>query len=213
MAKKPSKALSIAPAPPPTTIRQMGNELVRVDAVYHVQDVAPNSPGPWNIEAEKVAWIDAATGYGCIIRRSAGGGHLEGYVGVKPGHPLFGYSASALRDLGLRVHGGINYAEPCLGPEPEDRSVCHISLDERMRTSQTPVHAQARDDMWWIGFECNQPTDLVPKQRASSASSQLLGTVEQVYRDEGYVLDQCRWLAEQMKAIGDGHMILSGIES
>lgn len=204
MKEKTPKAPSVAPAPTRPVNREMGNELVCVDAVYHLEEVASTTPGPWNAEAEKVAWTDSATGYGCIIRRSLWGGHLEGYVGVAPGHPLFGYSASALRDLGLRVHGGISYAEPCQGPEPEDRSVCHVSVRERMRAAQAPARARVHDRMWWIGFECNQPTDIVPRQRASSAVPQLLGTVEQVYRDEGYVLDQCRRLSEQLKAASAG---------
>lgn len=204
MTKKRSTAVQAAVTPIARTDRCMGNELVGVDAVYHVPDLAPKAPGPWNGEAEKVAWTDAATGYGCIIRRSAAGGHLAGYVGIMPGHPLFGYCASALRDVGLRIHGGVNYAEPCLGPEPENRSVCHVSASDRMRAARAPKSARAHDHMWWIGFECNQPTDVVPGERPSLPPSMLTGTVERVYRDEGYVLEQCRWLAEQLKAIGDG---------
>jgi hypothetical protein len=94
-----------------------GTAAVRVDVVLRSPEVHPRSQGPWSVEADKIAWFDPATGYGCIIRRAANGGHLCGYVGVGPGHPVFGYLAAALRGIGIKAHGAIDYAAPCERPE------------------------------------------------------------------------------------------------
>ena len=41
--------------------------------VYHNPDRRPSGDGPWNNEADKVAWVDAETGLGCIMLRQKNG--------------------------------------------------------------------------------------------------------------------------------------------
>ena len=106
----------------PVAHRMNGGDLpVQVDAVYHVRDIHPSSDGPWSREADKIAWTDQMSGYPCIIRRSAQGGHLGGYVAVPPTHPLYGMEPYAFAGLGIGVHGGISYADECQRWEDEDR--------------------------------------------------------------------------------------------
>lgn len=221
MAKRPTKAIAPAkPLAPPAPIeRQMGTELVQVEAVYHVKEIAPKTKGPWNSEAEKVAWTDPRTGYGCIIRRSARGGHLAGYVGVGPDHPLFGFEPAACRGFGLRAHGGINYGKECERYEQERIareavSVCHVQVSPPVysttKESRTVLEVKPHDDLWWIGFECNLPTDVIPvPPRNAPPTEPVAGVSERVYRDEAYVFDQCVWLAEQLRAIEMGQDLSS----
>lgn len=194
-----------------------------VDSVLRSDAVHPKAPGPWSAEADKIAWFDRSTGYGCIIRRAAQGGHLCGYIGIGPDHPAFGFAVSALRGLGLKVHGGLNYAAECERHEEERHTrtpvyqpgmaICHERISHynvRQHTTKAGrTVAQARpehDDLWWIGFECNQPTDVLPTagkagSRIGNRSTSAEGTAEREYRNEAYVLDQWLWLAEQLKAI------------
>lgn len=91
--------------------------------VYHVPDLRPQIPGPWQGEADKIAWTDPTTGMARIIRRSAHG-HLCGYVAVEPEHPLYGVEADALpRDAELIAHGAVSYTRACEHRRPVARSV------------------------------------------------------------------------------------------
>jgi hypothetical protein len=192
-------------------LRRLAGGLVQVSAVFHVPSITPPSDGPWTREAEKVAWSEGDFGF--IIRRSAHGGHLGGFVGVGPAHPLHGFLAPALRAAGIRAHGGVNYAAACQKKENEDisrtvfesRSICHVTVRKivtRIDTTQerTLVEIEPHEDMWWIGFECNQPTDLIPNPSTRHPAAPA-GTAERVYRDEHYVFIQCTWLALQLAAV------------
>lgn len=204
-----------------------GSAIIRADAVIHSPDVHPRQQGPWSNEADKIAWFDPATGYGCIIRRASNGGHLCGYVGVGPAHPVFGYLVAAVRGIGIKAHGGIDYAAPCERPEAErttrsivrrhaaNMDVCHEppptfrTTQHTSKQGRTVFETAVHDDLWWIGFSCNQPTDVIPEAKAPGADMRHLplspdGTAERRYRDEAYVFDQCIWLAAQLKAIETG---------
>lgn len=218
---KKSKTNQIVPvsngATQSPSTRAFGATEVLVDAIYHVPEVAPKIPGPWSNEAEKIAWFDRATGYGCIIRRAVFGAHLEGFVGISPQHPLFGFDAAACRSMGIRVHGGINYAKECEKHEPsktprarlEERSVCHIvrielpPIRHPSKAERTVFETKPHDDLWWFGFSCNLPADLIPDPNFRPVD-QDPDAPEPIYRSEAYVFDQCLWLAEQLKAVEEG---------
>lgn len=173
--------------------RRFGSEVVPVDRIYRVPALRPAGEGPWTREADKIAWVDAATGLGCIIRRAEWGGNLCGYVAVGPGHPLFGYQAAAAANVGIRVHGGIDYAKAC-DDGPENISVCHV-----------PSLSDVSGQLWWLGFSCDKPYDHMPRQPAGTGQhAGLAGVVEREYRDEAYVFGQCTALAAQLAAIGEG---------
>lgn len=172
---------------------RFGTEMVEVEAVYQVPAVHVTGPGAWSREADKIAWRDPETGFGCIIRRERPGGHLGGYVGIGPDHPLHGYSFSAI-PFDIEVHGGLFYSAACDGSGPPEISICHVDHDQPQG-----------GDVWWFGFACNQITDLVPAQLADPvAASALVHGVQRVYRDEEYVFGQVTDLARQLAAIGDG---------
>lgn len=174
--------------------RHIGSAVIRVDAVYHVPAVHRPGPGRWSREADKIAWTDASTGLGCIIRRERSGGHLAGYVGVGPDHPLFGVEWQAIpASLDIEVHGGISYAAACDESGPEEIAVCHVP---RGTSPGSEGH------VWWMGFECNHITDLVPDRTDGNAGdTTLVHGVTPVYRDEAYVFGQVTDLAAQLAAI------------
>lgn len=173
-----------------------GAVAVDVDAVYRVPAVHVDGPGEWACEADKIAWTDEETGIDCVIRREATGGHLGGYVGVGPDHPLYGCAWSAIpAGLDIEVHGGITYSAPCDESGPPETSVCHVDHDGPRRGSS----------IWWLGFECNKITDLVPSKMTNPATdSALAHGVPRAYRDEGYVYGQVVDLARQLAAIANG---------
>lgn len=189
-----SREAEAAPAAGPI-VRRFGSELVAVASVFKVPDLRVREPGRWQREADKIAWQDAATGLGCIIRRSECGGHLCGYVGVGPEHPLFGFEPRAMvADLGIHVHGGISYGEPCR-EGPEETSICHVV---------EPDLGDVSDLMWWLGFECNQPYDLVPGIQIRPDRHVADVSTAPVYRDEAYVFAECTKLASQLADVGRG---------
>ena len=183
-----------------------GGRLIADASAYRVDGMKGVELG----EADKIAWLDHATGYECIILRSAQGGHLGGYVGIPPEHPLYGFPTGAIpAELGIEVHGGISYAAACEeGPESkrqvriEARRICHVEY----RTVPTKYASDYRVEhrhAWWLGFECDRAYDLQPDRRGPAAGF-LASEIGQVYRDEGYVHDQVLDLAAQLRAIADG---------
>ncbi|TVV73773.1 hypothetical protein [Sphingomonas solaris] len=160
--------------------------------VYHVPALTPKVSGPWSCEADKLAWTDAATRLPCIIRRSTHG-FLCGYVAVGAGHPLFGFRGDAVPAGIVTVHGGLDYASPCDHRAPEETSICHV-----------PDRHATREgiNQWWFGFSCGQVTDLIPGDGAHAGEAQQLG-LDQEYRDERYLFEQCTGLAAQLAAAAE----------
>ncbi|RYD68271.1 MAG: hypothetical protein EOP58_01080 [Sphingomonadales bacterium] len=214
MAKKPKTTTAIVPVATAVQHRLLaGTDIMPVE-VYHVRDRHPSGDGPWSAEADKVSWIDPDTGLPCIMRRGNDGA-LCGYVGVGPDHPLAGVGEEALpHDPPIIVHGGIDYASPCEEYEPQEVSVCHIRVPRQVsgRSSASvnpPFDARTMvaltklpDEVWWFGFSCNQPYDLVPKDRHHVRALGLENG--RVYRDERYVVRETSNLAAQLHAIGEG---------
>ena len=185
--------------------------------MYHNPERRPDGDGPWNDEADKVAWVDAETGLGCIMLRQRNG-TMSGYVGVGTDHPLYGFEPDAVpNDVSRSVHGGITYAKPCEvnrferrahgKPRQERYTVCHTTgvrtvQDYRMvQTTQDEFH----EDLWWIGFDTDHPGDLVPNARQGRNRK------GDVYRDQSFVYGHCVELARGLKrlsgnrASGDRH--------
>lgn len=190
---------------------------VAADEIYFVDKVRPKVDGAWLGEADKVAFRDPATGYECIMMRATHGGHLCGFVGIPPQHPLYGYREGAITDdLGIDVHGGLNYSKACQeGPTPDprwvpkggvarhSRRVCHVPPPlVRVETTHATSYRVQHDDAWWLGFSCDHAYDLMPGR--SLAQGNYLGQeTGQVYRDDGYVLREILFLAAQLRAIQD----------
>ena len=158
---------------------------------YHVQDLKPKSGGPWTREHDKLAWTDPTTGLECIVRRMRRG-YLGAFVGIPRTHPLFAYSAAAIPPGMLRTHGGIDYAQACDSPGPEDRSICHVHSGS----------VESHDDAWWIGTFCDKIGDLIPDDVSHAAEARRHG-IDQVYKDERYAVELCTALAHDVAAAGD----------
>lgn len=199
--KKPSKRASASNLPAVRQQhggdRQFGTEIAKVDAVYHVAALHKDGPGPWSGEADKIAWTDPSTGLGCIIRRERHGKHLGGYVGVPIGHPLFGVEWSAIpAGLDIEVHGGITYSAACDESGPHEIAICHVPRGSSHGSDGA---------IWWLGFQCDQITDLVPDRMQDRVSdTALVHGVKREYRDEAYVHGQVTDLAAQLAAIARG---------
>lgn len=134
--------------------------------------------GEWDAEPDKMQWQDDATGLPCLVVRGPVGA-LCGYVGVAEGHPLHGksYSDDAVYDV--RVHGGLTFDGPC---QEREHGICHI-----------PAPGDP-DPVWWFGFDCAHGGDKAPAYDHGILS-------DGDYRNLAYVQNECRELAEQLKAV------------
>jgi hypothetical protein len=188
-------------------------QTIPAEQIFYVDGLKPRGDGPWIGEADKIAWRDEATGYECIVMRADQGGHLGGYVAVPRSHPLYGFERRAIPpELGIEVHGGLTYSRMCEhGPAPdhrivaEARRICHVPIGASR--SAPVVHAtdyRVEDaHAWWLGFECNGTSDVVPGDDGHRARAAGVG-ITQVYRDDAYVCNEVLSLAAQLRAIEDG---------
>jgi hypothetical protein len=143
----------------------------------------PLPDGPWQREPSKVQWVDAATGFPCLIVRGPGGS-LCGYAGVPPGHPLH-----KTDDSEFDVHGGVTFTGGCAHSTDESQGICHIP------------EPGTSDDIWWFGFDCAHLGDLMPEMLNISPKhgESMRGTIyEEHYRDVDYVAGEARSLAKQL---------------
>jgi hypothetical protein len=112
---------------------------------YRLDDKSTWGDGPWQSEPDMLLWVDPQTGLQCMIAR-ADFGHLCGYVGLLPGHPLHG---KEYRNIALHAHGDINFAN--------EFSLASLRLDPPLNDS-TPL--------WWLGFDCGHSWDFSPGMAA-----------------------------------------------
>lgn len=129
---------------------------------------------PWLREPNYLRWIDPATGYRCVIARSALG-HLCGYVRVPRGHPLHGAALLAHTVARLQVHGGV--------------------------TSAGRLRGRRFKRGYWLGFDCGHYYDVVPvMEKTFPMASTLFAKFypRRAYRTVQYVRTECAELAEQI---------------
>ena len=185
MPRKKTTSTALVPVPPPT-FYPIGEAVIEPTQLILAGRRHPRGDGPWKREADKIAWIDEATGLACTILRQATG-TLSGYVGLAPEHPLFGFAFDAVpAALGISVHGGLSYAKMCDESGPEEVRVCHPSESRG-------------DPLWWFGFSCDRSYDYVP----GSGHKDLAEENGQTYKSEGYVYRETVRLARQLKAVGE----------
>jgi hypothetical protein len=183
-------------------------------------------PGPWSEEPDKAQWVDAATGYDCLIKRNQWGA-LCGYVGVPQGHPFYGLKLNWDGDdplSELDVHGGVTFAEGCHEPTHEwyeavrrgdtDQMTRDKVLNELARTASYEEWAAAcmphlichvplpgrPAKVHWIGFDCSHALDYQP---AYDNAILLIGM--EGYKDMDYVIGECTRLAQQLKEVENGN--------
>jgi hypothetical protein len=207
---KPSRALTrVAPLPAPIA----GTNVIPA-AVYY-NDRRPMTDGPWKNERDKIAWIDPKTGLHCIILRQPEG-HLAGFVAVGADHPLHGFRYDAVpTHLTGGMHNPLFHSASCEWAD-ESLSICHVPQGARTspsmrahRQGQTakPINGNPidnsrtepqHDDVWWFGFECDGPQDLIPTPRRRG--NRLTEERGQVYRGEAFVYAEVTSLAGRLKA-------------
>jgi len=110
--------------------------------------------------------------------------HLCGYVRVPKNHRFYGKKNSW--NVNYEVHGGVTF----LGRFP-------------MVSKGLPSTLQLMKHHWWIGFDCGHLGDLQPGMAAllSQAGAALPGFMDannSIYREWGYVREQCELLAAQI---------------
>lgn len=189
---------------------QVAQNTITALQIFHNPERKPDEQGPWSNEADKVAWIDEATGLGCIMLRQEDG-TLSGYVGVGPEHPLYGFEADAVPlSVSCDVHGGITYGKECEvnrtelrakgKPRQERYTVCHVTRTrwvqdyENVQTTQDEFE---HEDLWWLGFDTNHTGDLIPGDPYHTPRK------SDVYRDQAYVYENCVALAKRLKEVAD----------
>lgn len=167
---------------------------------YRTIDKSAWPRGERDDEPDKVQWPDEATGLPCLAVRHPELGHWCGYVGVAPGHPLYGIDygepidpaerARCAEEDGtsawefdrpesvLDAHGGITFAGKCTDGADPSRHVCHIAAPGEP------------DHVWWFGFDCMHYGDLSPTHGLISAG--------EAYRSLSYVRREVARLARQI---------------
>jgi len=113
-------------------------------------------------------------GFSCFILRNVMGNWC-GYVGVPSNHSCYEKQCD---DVLVEIHGGLTYAEKCSPP------ICHIPKEGMP------------EDVWWLGFDTAHSGDLFP-----TSIINLFNDV--VYRNQEYVINETKSLAEQLKKLYD----------
>ena len=161
-------------------------------ADYNLIDRAARKwpPGPWDGEPDKVAWLDAATGFPCLALRDPQFGHWCGYTALTRDHPMYG---KEWRVLALKVYGPVTFASSCSPEGPRAQQVSQLTPD-----GSSPV--------WWVGFHCSGVLDMYPG---------LMGwrpgypDWETTYRTLAYVKERCAKLALQLSQMRPASECLS----
>lgn len=178
----------------------IGPTEIRPLQLHHNPQRHPLGFGPWADEPDKLAWIDPQTGYSCIILRQISG-VLGGYVAVSIGHPLWGFAYDAVpADLDLSPHRGLDYAAHCQEDQPEPISICHGRDRLVKRSAPDRLEEGQQDEVWWFGFGCDKPGDLVP----NGGKPPLHREEGETYRGIDYVFEETCSLARSLRAIEDG---------
>jgi len=128
--------------------------------------------GPWRDEPDYLDYIEPLTGLRCVIRRVEWSGHLNGYVGVKEGHPAFGKHYEDLDEEIDDVHGGLSLS---------NQGKLALSRDDH--------------DVWWVGFDTMHLYDIQP-----SRSLQVVYP-ESSYKGVAYMEIECLKLAQGLQAM------------
>lgn len=161
--------------------------------MYHFIDKVGWGDGPWQLEPDKLQFVDDTTGLDCLIVRGPSNA-LCGYVGVPESHPWFGvgyheclqecdpemYCFDHSPEALISVHGGLTYSDFCQ-EGMEETGICHIPF----------VGRPGR--VWWFGFDCAHSGDLIVGKGYPSYGE---------YRDLDYVRRECAQLAQQLADVG-----------
>ncbi len=161
-------------------------------------------PGPWDNEPDELSWQDERTGLKCKLWRHPNWGQLNGYVGVQPGHALFGWDYHDDIKLDPKfMHGSLDeismFSLFTYDKEALDNGTMPIDIALKVHGGVT--FTAEEDGLWWFGFDCGHAFDLSPGTQAYYRKARLGVDRHQTYRDVNYVKQQCADLAFQLKAL------------
>jgi hypothetical protein len=162
-------------------------------------------PGPWDDEPDELEWRDARTGLRCKLRRNSHMGILCGYVGVPPGHSLFGWDYHD--DIKLKpefMQGSLDEVSvfSLFTYDKEAYENGTIPLDIALKVHGGLTWTEEEGGLWWFGFDCGHAFDLSPGLQALYREHNLdLPDNYETYRDVNYVKQQCTDLAFQLKQL------------
>jgi hypothetical protein len=128
----------------------------------------------WKTESNEYTFYHL--GYKCVAYRQKILKHWLGFVVVPIGHPWYSIDKA---EFVMPVHGGITITDHC------------------------PFDSDPRIDEWWIGFECNQPFDLVPKEWELDGDTSPSFFKDHIYRDLEYVIKEMKKLAKLAKQVSE----------
>lgn len=143
--------------------------------------------GPWQVEPDKMYWVDIPTDLDCLILRHQDLGHLCGYVGIPRTHPYWQMSYDEAELADIHVHGGLTYAAACSADSHSEMEVCHVALPGREKA------------LWWLGFDAAHGRDTIPgMMRLNIIYGLGFPPTWATYKDLTYMQKECESLARQL---------------
>jgi hypothetical protein len=181
--------------------------------------------GPWQTEPDELEWNDERTGLKCHIKRHPYYGHLCGYVGVPPGHVLYGWDYDDHVKMRAEfLQGTINEVSIISlfagGVSEHGTMRLDVALKAHGGISLSGEPSWQTDDgLWWFGFDCGHAFDLSPGMAARLRQHGFPWPEmhEQAhrydtYRDIEYVKQNCADLAFQLKQLEAEQELTHAIE-
>lgn len=157
--------------------------------IYSLQGMLAHQGETYDLVPEKASWPEGEwtkepdavvfqhRGFWCAVMRLASTGSLVGYVRVPKEHPWYGVEYSSFYELSWNG-GDAGSAYPC--PEAHG-GLTYSSFGDDGDT-----------DGWYFGFDCNHYGDFAPNPKYQWGSLS-----NGVYRNVGYVYEECLSLARQ----------------
>lgn len=127
-------------------------------------------------------------GFECRTRQNERLGTWCGYVGVAEGHPLYGKDYSEELDC-LK-----EFATEYKGQTPSID--CTLDVHGGVTYADKTLWNDGAE-LWWIGFDCAHGGDVIPGIKLSFPGD--------TFKDEKYVIAECKKLAEQLLKIQQTH--------
>jgi hypothetical protein len=161
-------------------------------------------PGPWDTEPDELTWQDERTGLKCKLRRNSHLGILCGYVGIPPGHVLFGWDYHDDIKLDPKfLKGSIDdvsvFSLFTYNKEEHDNDT--VPIDIALKVHGGLSWSDEEEGLWWFGFDCGHAWDLSPGLQVFYQRHAFNFHRNQTYRDVNFVKQQCADLAFQLKQL------------
>ena len=166
-----------------------------------------NEPQPWLNEPDQ--WKGEHLGFPVFILRHEESGHLCGYAGVGPTHPLHGVDYNDPHPSLKVLYEGERSSKPgvvemvlasCKDTDAERYTPDLVfSVHGGITYTKDRAPYQEPDGNWWFGFDCAHAGDLCPNREWRTFET------DDVYRTFEYVQDKVRHLAYQLAEVQDYH--------